>query len=173
MTRHRCIRDSGILNTDKNRFYSNIIINDQSECLEWKGTIKSNGYGQFKSLDKKWLHAHRYSYELFIGKIPMNMCVLHICDNRKCVNPEHLWVGTKKDNTQDMFNKKRNGNSALPGIKNGMAKLNEKDVLSIRTLYSKEINCTKLSEIYNVSISTIDRVVRNKSWIHLKGEVNA
>ena len=66
MTSHRYIRDSGILNTDKNRFYSNIIFNENG-CLEWKGTIKSNGYGQFKTLNKKRIHAHRYSYEFFIG----------------------------------------------------------------------------------------------------------
>jgi len=141
-------------------------------CLEWKGAIKSNGYGQFKCLNKKWFHAHRYSYEFFIGSIPVGMCVLHSCDNRKCVNPDHLWLGTKQDNTHDMFNKNRNGDPSLPGMRNGRAKLNDKDILSIRKSYSNEMNCTKLSEIYNVAICTIDRIVRNKTWSHIKGEVN-
>lgn len=163
MTRHRCIRDSGILNTDKNRFYSNIIINGNG-CLEWKGTIKSNGYGQFKCLNKKWNHAHRYSYEFFIGSIPEGMCVLHSCDNRKCVNPVHLWLGTKKDNTQDMFKKNRNGYVGSKGEKNARAKLKEQDIKKIRASYSQTMNCTELSKIYGTSISAIDRIVRNITW---------
>ncbi len=164
MGRHKCIRDTGILNTDKNRFYSNILINGESECIEWKGTMKSNGYGQFKTLNKKWLHAHRYSYELFVGKIIKNMCVLHQCDNRKCVNPNHLWLGTKKDNTQDMINKNRKVVLALKGEMNGMSKLKEQDIKTIRNSYSSKNNCTELSKIYRVSISTIDRIVRNITW---------
>ena len=164
MGRHKHIRDTGILNTDKNRFYANILINDNSECIEWKGTMKSNGYGQFKTLNKKWFHAHRYSYELFIGKITKNMCVLHQCDNRKCVNPNHLWLGTKKDNTQDMINKNRKIILPLKGEMNGMSKLKEHDIKTIRSSYSIKNNCTELSKIYRVSISTIDRIVRNITW---------
>ncbi len=164
MGQHRCIRDTGILNTDKNRFYSNIIINQNNSCLEWMGTLKNNGYGQFKKLNKKWFHAHRLSYELFIGQIPEDICVLHKCDNRKCVNPEHLWLGTKKDNTQDMIKKNRKIIIPLKGERNGRAKLKENDIILIRKLYSEEMNCTQLSKIYNVAISTIDRIVRNKSW---------
>lgn len=170
MGTHKFIRDTGISNTNKNRFYSNIIINGENDCLEWRGTMKSNGYGQFRTLNKKWFHAHRYSYELFVSEIPVGMCVLHKCDNRKCVNPEHLWVGTKKENTQDMFLKQRNGYCGLKGEKNGKAKLNCEDVALIRKIYSKEMNCTKLSKIYSVSISAIDRIVRNVTWNHIKGD---
>jgi hypothetical protein len=167
MFRHRYIRDSGILNTDKNRFYSNIIINGINECFLWRGTTKSNGYGQFKTLNKKWIHAHRYSYEFFIGKIPDDLCILHKCDNRRCVNPEHLWVGTKKDNTHDMYRKKRNGYSGSQGENNPKSKLKEKDVKEIRESHSKGINCTTLSKTHGVSISAIDRIVRNITWRNL------
>jgi len=164
MGRHTFIRDTGILNTDKNRFYSNIIINDETECLEWKGTIKSNGYGQFKNLNKKWFHAHRYSYELFIGKIPEKMCVCHCCDNRKCINPSHLFIGTKKDNTQDMIKKNRQAYVSSPGERNGRAKLKYCDIINIRKYLDSGMNCTKISKIYNVSISAINRIQLNKSW---------
>ena len=164
MTSHRYIRDTGMLNTDKNRFYSNILINGSNECIEWKGTIKSNGYGQFKTLKQKWVHSHRYSYELFIGKIAENMCVLHKCDNRRCINPRHLWLGTKKVNTQDMINKNRRIIFPLKGERNGMSKLKEQDIKYIRESYSSNNNCTKLSNIYGVSISTIDRIVHNITW---------
>lgn len=164
MTSHQYIRDTGILNTDKNRFYSNIAINKDIDCLEWTGTLKNNGYGQFKTLSKKWMHAHRLSYEVFIGNIPDNLCVLHKCDNRKCVNPEHLWLGTKKDNTQDMINKNRKVIVPLQGESNGMSKLTKENVKSIRQTYSNIINCTQLSKVYGVSISAIDRIVRNKTW---------
>lgn len=170
MGRHRYIRDTGILNTDKNRFCFNIMIKADTDCLEWKGSIKQNGYGMFKTLSRKVFHAHRYSYEFFVGEIPEGLCVLHSCDNRKCVNPEHLSVGTKKENTQDMYKKKRNPIIVQKGIRNSNAKLNEEDVLKIRKLYSDGLNCTQLSKIYDITIGAIDRIVRYKSWSHLIGD---
>lgn len=167
MSSHKYIRDTGILNTDKNRFYFNIAFNSDNDCMEWKGTKKKNGYGQFETLNKKWVHAHRHSYSIFNGKIPQGICVLHKCDNRICVNPEHLFLGTKKDNTQDMINKGRRGVTSLKGEKNHKSKLLESDVIKIRNLYSKGKNCTQIALIYNLSISAIDRIVRKISWKHI------
>ena len=72
----------------------------ENGCHEWQSTIKRDGYGQF------WWHgaprkAHQVAYQLFVGSIPEGLHVLHHCDNRKCVNPEHLYVGTHTDNMQD------------------------------------------------------------------------
>ena len=167
MGQHKYIRQSGILNTEKNWFYSSILIGINDDCFIWVGSIKNNGYGMFKTLSKKWVNAHRYSYMLFNGKINDGLCVLHKCDNRKCVRPDHLFLGTKKDNTADMILKNRNGKKGAVGEKNCKAKLNINDILQIRKLYAKGMNCTNISSIYKVSISTIDRIVKKIYWKHI------
>lgn len=79
----------------------------ESSCWEWIGSIQTKtGYGQFY-LNKKNISSHRVSWILHEGEIPKGLCVLHKCDNRKCVNPDHLWIGNHKENTRDMIEKGR------------------------------------------------------------------
>lgn len=88
-------------------------------CWRWIGAHMRNGYGHMGSRGKTY-SAHRLSYELNVGPIPNGMCVLHRCDVRDCVNPEHLWLGTKSDNTRDMDKKGRRGTSGpRPGFQRG------------------------------------------------------
>lgn len=75
-------------------------------CWEWRGATNSKGYGRCKIQQRMWL-AHRWSWVLHKGAIPVGLLVLHHCDNRRCVNPEHLFLGTARDNTQDMIRKGR------------------------------------------------------------------
>lgn len=88
----------------KDRFMSYVAKLDY--CWEWQGGINSTGRGIFW-LNNKTPKAHRISWIIHNGDIPENVCVLHKCDNGKCVNPKHLFLGSYKDNTQDMINKKR------------------------------------------------------------------
>jgi hypothetical protein len=81
-------------------------------CWEFSGCKMPNGYGKVTVNKKTWL-SHRYSYFLKNGEIPNGMHVCHTCDNRICINPEHLFLGTRKDNMQDMIKKKRNNFSGL------------------------------------------------------------
>jgi hypothetical protein len=89
----------------KDRFLEKV---DRSgDCWIWTSSIRGkSGYGAFK-VDGKVLNAHRFSYELFVGPIPEGDLICHTCDNRRCVNPSHLFVGTYKDNHSDGVNKGR------------------------------------------------------------------
>lgn len=83
-------------------------------CWLWTAFVKANGYGQFGiGKAKGGAHAHRFSFELHVGPIPDGLCVLHRCDVRHCVRPEHLFLGTQKDNAND---RDRKGNLVTPFV---------------------------------------------------------
>lgn len=89
---------------DLERFWSKVVKTEN--CWEWAGTIAINGYGIFH-LNKKGIRAHRVVYQLCKSDIPFGLIVMHSCDNRKCVNPSHLSVGTYEDNLRDASAKGR------------------------------------------------------------------
>src|ERR1700684_1119117 len=88
------------------KFWRGAEKSSEDECWLWKGSLSDKGYGRIK-LRKRWIKAHRYSYELHHGEIPAGKLVLHSCDNRGCVNPKHLRLGTCMDNARDMVERGR------------------------------------------------------------------
>jgi hypothetical protein len=135
----------------------------QGDCLIWKAQISPNGYGYFH-LNKKNTLAHRTSYFIFKGDIPKGMCVCHKCDVPSCVNPDHLFLGTHKDNSIDMSLKGRNG--AKP-------KISKDEMDQVFKLYQNGEKQREIAKKYNVSQKSIFRYVRKKiPSKSLRGEGN-
>ena len=146
----------------KERFLSRIT-QDSSGCWIWNGSKTKDGYGYF-FMEGKPGYAHRASYKLFCGPIE-NLWVLHRCDNPSCVNPEHLFLGTAKDNVQDMLSKDRD--NYAKGRHHCNAKLTEDDVLEIRNAVEYRGINKDLAEKYNVHVSTISGIRCNATWRQL------
>ena len=146
--------------SDINRFWSNVDIKGPDDCWEWKRGCFNHGYGAFR-YENKTQQAHRFAWEQVNGLIPEEMFVCHSCDNPICVNPLHLFLGTPKNNMDDMVRKGRSSR----GMKRHTAKLNEKIVLEIRRKY-RYGTCShkELSEEYGVAKSTITRIINRKIW---------
>ena len=133
-------------------------------CWEWRGSKYRNGYGRF-SLGDKWRSAHRVAYELFVGSIPDRLFVLHKCDNKACVRPDHLFLGTQADNMTDMKVKGRSNGGPPFGEGNGKAKLNETQVRHIfLECKLRKANRKQLADKYGVSRSAIRDIATGKSW---------
>lgn len=148
------------------RFWSKVDIRSDSECWEWNAYVLNSGYGQIAVGDKQ-KKAHRVSWELTNGPIPDGLFVCHKCDNRKCVNPSHLFVGTQKENLADMKSKGRqryvSGWKPLPGEQNPRAKVTKNQVVEIRSLAGK-IPYKKIGEIFGLSASAVCLIVKRINW---------
>ncbi|URY99500.1 HNH homing endonuclease [Escherichia phage HC13] len=133
------------------------------DCWLFTGCVNNKGYGQIRHNGKTML-AHRVAYELITGEEP-NGVLLHTCDTPLCCNPEHLTVGTQRDNLQDMRNKGRGVNPPhVPGEKCGMSKLTNTKVKEIR---SSSLTQRQLATIYGVSQPTIGKILRRETWRHV------
>lgn len=130
-----------------------------TECWEWIASVAKNGYGEF-NINRRSHGSHRVAWELTVGPIPSGLWVLHQCDNRKCVNPDHLFLGTVTDNNKDKIKKGRSNR----GEKHGHAKLTAKDVVDIRIKVDSGITQTAIAKIYGVDPSTISYICNNKTW---------
>lgn len=142
-------------------------------CWLWTASVGTSGYGRF-CLNGKIEKSHRVSYTLFIGNIPYvddadgrGTCIMHKCDNPLCVNPDHLFAGSHKDNMRDKSAKGRVVNNSLLGEKHQNSKLTEIDVVDIRFLAGNGIKPPQLSKEFLVSRSTIHSLLDGETWRHI------
>lgn len=153
-----------IKKTPQEKFDGKFLVSDR--CWIWTGAKKKDGYGYVK-LDGKDRLAHRLSYQLHKGEIPADQCVCHTCDNRLCVNPDHLWLGTPAENDLDKLSKGRQAK----GERSGPSKLTEKKVNDIRANCKKgsrsELSVTGFSRKYSVSSNTVSKIINFKTWGHI------
>ena len=131
-------------------------VNITGECHWWMGAVDSGGYGSLRR-DGKTLRAHRVAYTLSNGEIPEGQCVLHTCDNRLCVNPEHLFLGTHLDNIRDMNEKRRQ----IHGDSHPMRKINSEQARAIKADPRKQ---RQIAADYGISPSHVSGIKSGKYW---------
>lgn len=133
----------------------------KTRCWVWLGGIV-DGYGQFWSQGKH-VYAHRYCWDIHNGGVSQ-LQVLHHCDNRFCVNPTHLFLGTNQDNRTDCVAKGRQ----IKGEQTRFAKLNTNIVLEIRRLYETgKFYQVKLASMFGITPTTVCHIIRRKTWKHI------
>lgn len=162
-----------IQHTFAQKFQSRIIegsIKKENGCWEWEKCIQGNGYGRIR-ISTFTYYAHRLSYAAFKGDVPETYDVCHTCDNRKCVNPNHLFVGTRKDNMQDCAHKHRTtkGRTFTYGEKIHGAKLKNSDIPIILHMLEEGAKVKEIASLYKICEGTVRQIRTGKSWREISG----
>ena len=152
------------------RFWSKTRYNRTTKCVEWVASKNSKGYGRFQLGGIIGMQmAHRLSYEAHKGPIPAGLSVCHSCDNPSCVNPDHLWLGTVKDNAEDAVKKGRYRN----GERHVQATYTTEQVMGIRADYLAGRSVDEICNRYGVKPTFVHDIVGGRSWKHVDADAEA
>lgn len=162
--------------TGGHSFWTRSIPEPNTGCWLWTGSLSIHGYGQL-TWQGKVRRAHRVAWEMSRGPIPPRAghhgtCVCHRCDNRLCVNPDHLFLGSNGDNVRDMLRKRRGRNGGARGEAIGRAKLTESQVRDLRANHAAGATFSDLGRRYGVTRVAVAKAVRGATWAHVKGVSN-
>lgn len=131
-------------------------------CWIWTAGLFPSGYGSI-SIDDRTYKVSRVVYELAHGKFDKKLSVLHRCDNKKCVNPKHLFLGTHRDNMNDMVKKERQSRG-----EDSRSKLTEKQVKKIRSVFKKgTVTKQDIADMFKVSRKLIFNIINRIAWKHI------
>lgn len=156
------------------RFWDKVAIGEPDACWEWQGAVQPSGYGfMHGGIGRpRWVLAHRLSWEMHNGPIPEGLAVLHRCDNPPCVNPAHLWLGTRADNNRDRGEKGRGREARQRGAANTNAKLTEDDVRQIIAALQElpRRSQTEIAQQFGIKQPQVSRIMLRQNWAHLWDE---
>lgn len=138
---------------------------NEKGCWLFTGGSKNGHHGSLYYKGEPW-QAHRLAWTLTKGEIPKDLHVLHECDIPRCVNPQHLFLGTQQDNNTDMEAKGRD-NYPQPGERNGRALIKADDVVAIRNLYAQGKTQKEIAQQYTLSQSAVAKIVNKRTWSHI------
>ena len=147
-----------------NLFWNKVKRRGKKQCWDWLAYRNPGGYGMFW-YKKRLQLAHRVSWQIHKGSIPKGLCVLHVCDNPSCVNPEHLWLGTRIDNNNDKVRKGRAQH--MFGEENGRARFTKEQVLELRQLWHAGATLSELAGRFARPAASIHHAVSGYTWSHL------
>jgi hypothetical protein len=136
-----------------------------NNCWEFLGSKDKDGYGVFGHGRGKQLRAHRASFEFHKKISAKDLFVCHSCDNPSCINPDHLFLGDAKENTKDMIKKGRKAD--CKGINHPLAKLKEKDIVSIKQQRLLGIKLKDIADQFDIAFQTVSSICKGKTWKHL------
>lgn len=148
------------------RFWDYVDIRGIDECWSWKRSIGADGYGKFCD-QYKTFHASRWAYLNFWGAVPCGQHVCHTCDNRACVNPNHLFAASQKENIQDAVRKGRMAH----GESNGNTSLKASDVVDIRQRYFDGETQSAIAKEYGMTRGGVWRLVHGLNWTSAGGPI--
>lgn len=161
--RRRLLEEMANSAEGQRRFWIKVKIKKPNDCWNWVGSLRG-GYGNMLILGFQFL-AHRLSYFFKHHNLPDHLLVCHQCDNPKCVNPRHLFLGTAQDNRRDCIKKSRHA----VGEQQHTHKLKEHQIKEIRMLRFQEgLECSHIAEGFKVSRQTIHKIVKGIFWKHVK-----
>jgi hypothetical protein len=163
LMRHGHVREVSRVKPEGLRFWRHVAADESADgCWEWQAVRTRNGYGNFKraTATGRMVMAHRMAWELTHGAPTPGLDVCHRCDNRGCVRPSHLFLGTHRENMADAVAKRR----MRRGEEHGQSKLTHAQVAEVRQLAARGESLAALGRRFNVSASAVRKVLRGETW---------